>query len=67
MRRLLMNRLIRIFTVCLVNLFFIPIIEPYTHTRWLSELCCMSEYTPLYPREVAVEEHINVMKIRPIH
>ena len=27
MRRLLMSRLIRIFTVCLVNLFFIPIIE----------------------------------------
>ena len=27
MRRLLMNRLIRIFTVCLVSLFFIPIIE----------------------------------------
>ena len=27
MRRLLMSRLIRIFTVCLVNLFFIPVIE----------------------------------------
>ena len=27
MRRLLMSRLIRIFTVCLVNLFFIPTIE----------------------------------------
>ena len=27
MRRLLMSRLIRIFTVCLVNLFFIPITE----------------------------------------
>ena len=27
MRRLLMSGLIRIFTVCLVNLFFIPIIE----------------------------------------
>ena len=27
MRRLLMSRLKRIFTVCLVNLFFIPIIE----------------------------------------
>ena len=27
MRRLLMSRLIRIFTVCLFNLFFIPIIE----------------------------------------
>ena len=27
MRRLLMSRLIRIFTVCLGNLFFIPIIE----------------------------------------
>ena len=27
MRRLLMSRLIRIFTVCLVNLFFIPIFE----------------------------------------
>ena len=27
MRRLLMSRLIRIFTVCLVNLFYIPIIE----------------------------------------
>ena len=27
MRRLLMSRLIRIFTACLVNLFFIPIIE----------------------------------------
>ena len=27
MRRLLMSRLIRIFTVCLVNLFFIPIIK----------------------------------------
>ena len=27
MRRLLMSRLIRIFTVCLVNLSFIPIIE----------------------------------------
>ena len=27
MRRLLMSRLIRIFTVCLVNLFFIPKIE----------------------------------------
>ena len=27
MRRLLMSRLIRIFTVCLVNLVFIPIIE----------------------------------------
>ena len=27
MRRLLVSRLIRIFTVCLVNLFFIPIIE----------------------------------------
>ena len=27
MRRLLMSHLIRIFTVCLVNLFFIPIIE----------------------------------------
>ena len=26
-RRLLMSRLIRIFTVCLVNLFFIPIIK----------------------------------------
>ena len=29
MRRLLMSRLIRIFTVCLVTLFFIPIIELY--------------------------------------
>ena len=31
MRRLLMSRLIRIFTVFLINLFFIPIIEllPY--------------------------------------
>ena len=27
MRRLLMSRLIRIFTVCLVNLFFIPVIK----------------------------------------
>ena len=27
MRRLLMSRLTRIFTVCLVNIFFIPIIE----------------------------------------
>ena len=27
MRRLLLSRLIRIFTVCLVNLFFIPIIK----------------------------------------
>ena len=27
MRRLLMSRLIRIFIVCLVNLFFIPIFE----------------------------------------
>ena len=27
MKRLLMSRLIRIFTVCLVNLFFIPIFE----------------------------------------
>ena len=27
MRRLLMSRLIRIFTVCLVNLIFIPIIQ----------------------------------------
>ena len=27
MRQLLMSRLIRIFTVCLVDLFFIPIIE----------------------------------------
>ena len=27
MRRLLMSRVIRIFIVCLVNLFFIPIIE----------------------------------------
>ena len=29
MRRLLMSRLIRIFTVCLVNIFFIPIIKIY--------------------------------------
>ena len=27
MRQLLMSRLIRTFTVCLVNLFFVPIIE----------------------------------------
>ena len=27
MRGLLMSRLIRIFTVCLVNLFFIPVIK----------------------------------------
>ena len=27
MRRLLMSRLTRIFTICLVNLFFIPIIK----------------------------------------
>ena len=29
MRRLLMSRLIRIFTFCLVSLFFIPIIKIY--------------------------------------
>ena len=29
MRRLLMSRLIRIFTVCLVYLIFIPIIQKY--------------------------------------
>ena len=44
MRRLLMSRLIRIFTVCLVNLFFISITEV-----WLSEFSCLSEYTRLYP------------------
>ena len=34
MRRLLMSRLIRIFTVCLVNFIFIPIIEK------LKKNCC---------------------------
>ena len=44
MRRLLMSRPIRIFTVCLVYPFFIPIIK-----IWLSEFSRLSEFTRLYP------------------
>ena len=37
-----MSRLIRIFTVCLVNLFFIPIYMNMKQTRSLSEFSCLS-------------------------
>ena len=50
MRRLLISRLVRIFTVCLFNLFFIPIFE----TRSLSEFSCLSEYTRHYPTLQAI-------------
>ena len=47
MRRLFLSRLIRIFTVCLVNLFLISIIKIWKQTFYLIYL--MSEVTWLYP------------------
>ena len=49
MRRLLMSRLIRIFTVCLVHLIFIPIIQKMKETMSLSDFRRLSEFTHIYP------------------
>ena len=48
MRRLLMSRLIKIVTVCLVNLFFIPIINKIAVRIYL-----LSEVTRYYPNKDA--------------
>ena len=48
MRRLLMSRLIRIFTVCLVNFFLFQYLK-YEKTSLLFDFSCLSEYTRLYP------------------
>ena len=47
MRRLLMSRLIRIFTVCLVNLFFYSNHQNMKQTRSLSDFSRPSEFTRL--------------------
>ena len=44
MRRLLMSRLIRIYTVCLVNLFFIPIFN-YETNKVAVQIYLMTEVT----------------------
>ena len=51
MRRLLMGRLIRVFTVYLVNLIIYCCYsnnKTMKQTRWLSEFSCLSEYTRHY-------------------
>ena len=50
MRRLLMSRLIRIFTVCLVNLFFIPI-NKYETNKVDVRIYLMSEVSLLCPNK----------------
>ena len=52
MRWLLMSRLIRIFTVCLVNLFFYSNNQNMKQTRSPSEFSRPSEFTLLYPTAV---------------
>ena len=49
MRRLLMSRLTRIFTICLVNLFFYSNNQNMKQTRSLSNFSRPSEFTQLYP------------------
>ena len=49
MRRLLMSRLIRIFTVCLVDLFFIPIIKIWNKQGRCLNLADRPNLPELYP------------------
>ena len=62
MRRLLMSRLIRIFTVCLVNLFFIPITELWNKQGGCPNLavCPNIHYRPsICPCRIRVENALK--------
>ena len=63
MRRLLMSRLIRIFTVCLVNYSNIWSMK---QVRSLSKLSCLSEYTKLYPSSEMLNFETKTYKIQTL-